>query len=80
MAYGMPACQRNGVAEIAFASQKQYLSFHLLRGDVRDALAERLAYQGMGKSCLRFRKPGDLDLDPVRDLLRATAAAPGPIA
>lgn len=80
MAYGMPACQRNGVAEIAFASQKQYLSFHLLRGDVRDALAERLAGQGMGKSCLRFRKPGSVDLDLVRDLLRAAAAARGPIA
>ncbi|MGA4985372.1 DUF1801 domain-containing protein [Streptomyces cellulosae] len=74
------AYQRDGVAEIAFASQKQYLSFHLLRGDVRDALAGRLAGQDMGKSCLRFRKSGSVDLDLVRDLLRATAAAPGPIA
>ncbi len=80
MAYGMSAYQRDGVAEIAFASQKQYLSFYLLRGDVRDALAGRLAGQDMGKSCLRFRKSGDLDLDLVRDLLRATAAAPGPVA
>ncbi|MDT6971804.1 DUF1801 domain-containing protein [Streptomyces thermocarboxydus] len=80
MAYGMPAYQRDGVAEIAFASQKQYLSFHLLRGDVRDALAGRLAGQDMGKSCLRFRKSGSVDLDLVRDLLRATAAAPGPVA
>ncbi len=80
MAYGMPAYQRDGVAEIAFASQKQYLSFHLLRGDVRDALAGRLVSQDMGKSCLRFRKSGSVDLDLVRDLLRATAAAPGPVA
>ncbi|MFF8584286.1 iron chaperone [Streptomyces althioticus] len=80
MAYGMPTYRRDGVAEIAFASQKQYLSFYLLRGDVRDAFAERLAGQDMGKSCLRFRRPDSVDLDLVRDLLRATAAASGPVA
>ncbi|MFE7965160.1 iron chaperone [Streptomyces cellulosae] len=80
MAYGMPTYQRDGVAEVAFASQKQYISLYLLRGDVRDAFAERLAGQDMGKSCLRFRKPGGVDLDLVRDLVRATAAASGPVA
>ncbi|MEZ7157899.1 iron chaperone [Streptomyces sp. MAD19A] len=80
MAYGMPTYRRDGVAEIAFASQKRYLSFYLLRGDVRDAFAERLAGQDMGKSCLRFRRPDSVDLDLVRDLLRATAAASGPVA
>ncbi|MEV5363050.1 DUF1801 domain-containing protein [Streptomyces cellulosae] len=80
MAYGMPTYQRDGVAEVAFASQKQYISLYLLRGDVRDAFAERLAGQDMGKSCLRFRKSGGVDLDLVRDLVRATAAASGPVA
>ncbi|WP_435231737.1 DUF1801 domain-containing protein [Streptomyces althioticus] len=82
MAYGMPTYQRDGVAEIAFASQKQYLSFYLFRGDVRDAFAERPAGQsmGMGKSCLRFRRPGSVDLDLVSDLLRATATTSGPAA
>ncbi len=42
MAYRMPAYERDGVAEIAFASQKQYISFCLMRGDVQDAFAERL--------------------------------------
>ncbi|NUV53655.1 DUF1801 domain-containing protein [Streptomyces coelicolor] len=79
MAYGMPAYERDGVAEVAFASQKQYISFYLLRGDVRDAFAERLAGQDMGKGCLRFRKPERVDLDLARDLLRATAAASGPV-
>ncbi|MFF0210591.1 iron chaperone [Streptomyces althioticus] len=80
MAYGMPTYRRDGVAEIAFASQKQSLSFYLLRGDVRDAFAERPAGQGMGKSCLRFCRPGSVDLGLVRDLLRATAATSGPAA
>ncbi|MEU3157024.1 DUF1801 domain-containing protein [Streptomyces griseoincarnatus] len=79
MAHGMPAYERDGVAEVAFASQKQYISFCLLRGDVRDAFAERLAGQDMGKGCLRFRKLERVDLDLVRDLLRATATASGPV-
>ena len=79
MAYGMPAYERDGVAEIAIASQKQYISFYLMRSDVRDAFAERLAGQDVGKGCLRFRKPERVDLELVRDLLRATAAAPGQV-
>ncbi|WP_278263593.1 DUF1801 domain-containing protein [Nocardia sp. AG03] len=75
MAYGMPAYQRDGVGEIAFASQKQYISFYLLRTDVRAAFAARLAAHDMGKGCLRFRKDPDYDL--VRDLLRATASGEG---
>ncbi|MFD7262449.1 iron chaperone [Streptomyces sp. NPDC059874] len=79
MAYGMPVYERDGVGEIAFASQKQYISFYLLRTEVRDALAEALAGHDMGKGCLRFRKPESIDFDLLRDLLRATAAAkPGP--
>lgn len=79
MTYGMPAYERDGSVEIAFASQKQYISFYLLRSDVRDAFEERLAGRDMGKGCLRFRKPADVDLELVRDLLQATAAAPGTI-
>lgn len=77
MAYGMPVYQRDGAAEIAFASQKQYVSFYLMRTDVRDAFEERLAEQDMGKGCLRFRKPENVDFGLVRDLLRATAATRG---
>ncbi|MFZ3467788.1 iron chaperone [Streptomyces sp. 4.24] len=77
MEYGMPAYVRDGTAEIAFASQKQYVSFYLMRGDVREAFEERLAGLDMGKVCLRFRKPEHIDFDLLRDLLRATAARPG---
>ncbi|MFE2478058.1 DUF1801 domain-containing protein [Streptomyces sp. NPDC059389] len=79
MAYGMPAYTREGSAEIAFASQKQYISLYLMRSDVREAFEERLTGQDMGKACLRFRKPDDIDFDLVRDLLRATAADPGTV-
>ncbi|PVE12614.1 iron chaperone [Streptomyces scopuliridis] len=79
MAYGMPAYERDGAAEIAFAGQKQYISFYVMRSDVREAFGERLAGQDMGKGCLRFRRPENIDFDLLRDLLRATAARPGKI-
>lgn len=79
MAYGMPSYERDGAIEVAFASQKQYVSFYLMRSDVREVFEERLAGQEMGKGCLRFRQPENVDFDLVRDLLRATAAARGQI-
>ncbi|MFC8827563.1 iron chaperone [Streptomyces sp. NPDC057137] len=79
MAYGMPAYERDGACEIAFASQKQYIAFYLMRGDVREAFEERLAGQDMGKGCLRFRRPESIDFGLLRDLLRATAARRGKI-
>lgn len=77
MAYGMPSYDRDGYGGVAFASQKRYVSFYLLRTDVRDAFADRLAGHDMGKGCLRFRDPGAIDFELLRDLLRATAAGPG---
>ncbi|MFD5509057.1 iron chaperone [Streptomyces sp. NPDC127051] len=79
MAYGMPAYERDGACEIAFASQKQYISFYLMRSDVREAFEERLAEQDMGKGCLRFRRPESIDFDLLRDLLKATAVRPGKV-
>ncbi|MGW6944265.1 DUF1801 domain-containing protein [Streptomyces xanthophaeus] len=82
IAYGMPAYVRPGAeaGEIAWANQKQYISFYLLRTDVRDAFADRLAPHDMGKACLRFRNPAKVDFGLLRDLLRATAeAGPGKV-
>lgn len=79
MAYGMPTYERDGVAEIAFASQKQYISFYLMRSDVRESFTEQLAGHNMGKGCLRFRKPEAIDFGLLRVLLRTTAARPGTV-
>ncbi|MEU4810892.1 DUF1801 domain-containing protein [Nocardia fluminea] len=77
MSYGMPVYERDGTGEVAFAGQKQYISFYLLRSDVRADFADRLASHDMGKGCLRFRKEPDYEL--VRDLLRATASGDGAV-
>ncbi|WP_405439905.1 DUF1801 domain-containing protein [Streptomyces avidinii] len=82
IAYGMPVYVRAGATagEIAWANQKQYISFYLMRTDIRDAFASRLAPHDMGKACLRFRNPAEVDFDLLRDLLRATArAVPGEV-
>ncbi|MGA5134041.1 iron chaperone [Streptomyces olivoreticuli] len=79
MAYGMPAYERDGACEIAFASQKRYITFYLMRSDIREAFEERLAGQDTGKGCLRFRRPENIDFGLLRDLLKATAARPGKI-
>jgi uncharacterized protein YdhG (YjbR/CyaY superfamily) len=77
MAHGMPNYRYAGVGEIAFAVQRNYLSFYLMREDVREEFAQRLAGQDMGKGCLRFRGNAGPDVELVRDLLRAVARRPG---
>ncbi|MFD6355291.1 iron chaperone [Nocardia tengchongensis] len=79
MQYGMPVYERDGAAEIAFASQKQYISFYLMRSDLRETFSEQLAGHDMGKGCLRFRKAGTVDLALLRAILEATAAQRGTI-
>lgn len=77
--YGMPAYARSGEAEVAFASQKQYISLYIMRTDVMAAHRDELAGLSVGKGCIRYRKPADIDFDVVRSMLRGTAAAPGPV-
>jgi uncharacterized protein YdhG (YjbR/CyaY superfamily) len=83
MRYGMPGYWRGSVAdgegEIGFAAQKQYLSFYVVRTDVMAAHRERLAGLSVGKGCIRYRRPEQLDLDVVRSILELTAATSGPI-
>jgi uncharacterized protein YdhG (YjbR/CyaY superfamily) len=80
MEYGMPSYRRDGGdIEVAFASQKQYISLYVSRPDVMDAHAELLAGLPHGKGCIRYRRPAQVDLGMVRTLLRATAATPGPV-
>ena len=61
----------------ALASEKSYLSLHLMPVYGSDALASRLK-EGfrsagkkldMGKACIRFRKADDLDLDAIGEIV-----------
>jgi uncharacterized protein YdhG (YjbR/CyaY superfamily) len=79
MRHGMPSYLRDGAVEVAFASQKAYISLYIFRQAALEANAERLAGLSVGKGCIRFRRPEQIDPITVRALLSATATDPGPI-
>ncbi len=79
MAYGMPSYARNGVVEVAFASQKQYISIYGLKSDVLEAHRAEFSGASIGESCIRYKKPEHVDLAAVDRLLRATAASDGEV-
>jgi Domain of unknown function (DU1801) len=66
---------------IALASQKRYVSLYVCALDGGEYLAEkfgpRLGNVSVGKSCVRFRKIEDLDLEVVAELIVAAARNPG---
>lgn len=76
MYYGMPSYKiAKNEPEIAFASQKNYISLYILKQGVLDVYRERFKKPGitMGKGCIRFSKPEKIDLDLVRELLTDSA-------
>ena len=75
MAYGMPAYQRDGQGGFAFADQKQYVSLYVEPG-VAAKHAEALKGLDMGKSCLRYRNPAEIDYALLERLLVDTRASP----
>jgi uncharacterized protein YdhG (YjbR/CyaY superfamily) len=77
--HGMPSYTRGGEVEIGFASQKGYISLYVLRQAALAAGKGRLAGLSVGKGCIRFRKPEQIEEGTVRSLLSATVADEGPI-
>lgn len=70
MAYGMPSYRRvSGEVEVAFASQKQYISLYILKPTVLDKYRSDLAHLDLGKGCIRYRKPQQIKLSMVAKLL-----------
>jgi uncharacterized protein YdhG (YjbR/CyaY superfamily) len=79
MEHGMPSYSRNGDVEVAFASQKQYIALYILRSDVVESHRHLLGDLDVGKSCIRYRKPEQIDLTIVHSMLQATAASEGDV-
>ena len=76
------ATGREGDASlIALSSRKAYISLYVLCADDGAYLAERyvdrLPKATIGKSCVRFKRTSDIDLDVLRELL-AEAGRLGP--
>ncbi len=79
MRYGMPSYARDGVVEIGFASQRAHIALYVLRRAALQASLDRLAGLSVGKGCVRFRKPGQIDPETVRALLAATVTDRGAV-
>lgn len=80
MRYGMPSYSRDGTTvEVAFASQKNYVSFYVLRESVLKANAHLLDGLSVGKGCIRYKRPEQIDPTVVRALLAGSATDTGPI-
>jgi uncharacterized protein YdhG (YjbR/CyaY superfamily) len=73
--YGMPCYKRNGVPEISFASQKNYIAFYVMKKDVLDHFRDALSASSIGKGCVRFAKPGQMNFEVIRQLLQKNAGS-----
>ena len=76
MEYGMPGYKRNCSLEFSFASQKQYIALYA-KPVVVNEFREVLRKAKIGKSCIRFTKPEQIDFAVIAKLLRRTEATPG---
>lgn len=74
MSYGMPAYVRPGdeAPVFAFNSQKQHISLYV-SPRVHPAYEEELKSLDAGKSCIRFRRPEQVDLDLLDRMLADSA-------
>jgi uncharacterized protein YdhG (YjbR/CyaY superfamily) len=61
--------ERDRDAEIAFASQANYISLYVLKTDVVKANSAALRGLSVGKGCIRFRSPEKVDFALVEKLL-----------
>lgn len=75
--YGMPCYKKDGVAEVAFASQKNHIALYVMKTDVVEGNRDRLAGLSVGKGCIRYTRPEKMDFDVVERLLAGTAASTG---
>jgi uncharacterized protein YdhG (YjbR/CyaY superfamily) len=66
---------------VALASQKNYMSLYVCAVEDGDYIAEKnkdkLGKVSVGKSCIRFKKLEDLNLDEVGKVIKKAEANPG---
>jgi uncharacterized protein YdhG (YjbR/CyaY superfamily) len=75
MEFGMPGYKRNGSVELSFASQKQYIALYV-KPTVVNEFRGVLGAASIGKSCIRFKKPEEIDFAVIAKLLCRTEATP----
>ena len=79
MAYGMPSYERAGQVEVGFAKQARYLALYILKQPVFEAHRAQLGGLSLGKGCIRYRRPDQIDWSVVSSLLADTCASRDPV-
>jgi uncharacterized protein YdhG (YjbR/CyaY superfamily) len=79
MAYGMPSYEHGGGVEVSFGQQARYLSLYILKQPVLDAHRAELDGLSLGKGCVRFRRPDDVNWAVISALLAESYASPSRI-
>lgn len=72
MAYGMPSYASDGRIEAGFALQAHYLSLYILKQPVFESHRADLAGLSLGKGCIRYRRPDQIEWNVVSSLLSDT--------
>ena len=72
MAYGMPTYHLNGQPEVAFARQAKYFSIYIMKEEVLDVHRQDLQGLSLGKGCIRYQRPDQINWAVIRTLLRET--------
>ena len=71
--YRYPSGREGDASLISLSSRKAHISLYVLCSEEGAYLAERYADRlpkaSIGKSCVRFKRASDLDLDVLRELL-----------
>jgi len=81
MEYGMPSYSRDGEVEVAFASQKNYISLYIMKQDVMKAHKDKLKGTGIsfGKGCIRYTRAERINFKIVEEILNDAETSDGKI-
>jgi len=60
MAYGGPSDSRRGTVEVVFASQRNYISFCILRQGALATQRKHLKGLSVGRGCIRYTRPAKI--------------------
>ena len=63
MSYGMPTYHLSGQPVFALASQKNHITFYVMPYDLLNAFKHDLRTRNCGKSCIRFKRLEEADID-----------------
>lgn len=70
MAYGMPTYHMSGQPVFALASQKNHITFYVMPYDLLNAFKHDLRTRNCGKSCIRFRRLEEEDVDLIERIIK----------